>query len=346
MNVAFYISGHGLGHAVRQIEVMHALRRRAPDVRIVIRTSAPEWLFQRSAPAGAVFEPAEVDTGAVQRSSLEIDELATAREAARFYGSFDTRVDDEAYAIRQMHADVVVGDIPPLASAAAARAEVPSMAIGNFTWDWIYSIYESFPANAPGVMEIIRGAYAHAGVALRLPLHGGFDAMTAVTRDIPFIARRSSRDRGEVRRLLNVPDDRPAILVSFGDYGHDIPLDPVRAAFTLVTPPRVPSGVAYEDIVAACDVVLSKPGYGIVSDCIAHGVPLLYTSRGRFAEYDVFVREMPRYLRCRFISQEDLRAGRWYDAIASLLAQPTPPSEPPRLDGADVAADVIAANVK
>ena len=61
-------------------------------------------------------------------------------------------------------------------------------------------------------------------------------------------------------------------------------------------------------------MVISKPGYGIVSECIANGAALLYTSRGRFMEYDVFVAEMPRVLRCREISQEDLFAGRWADA--------------------------------
>ena len=43
---------------------------------------------------------------------------------------------------------------------------------------------------------------------------------------------------------------------------------------------------------AAADVVVSKPGYGIVSECIVNGAALLYTSRGRFAEYDVFVEEI------------------------------------------------------
>ena len=38
--------------------------------------------------------------------------------------------------------------------------------------------------------------------ALRLPLHGGFEPMAAVTRDIPFIARRSSRDPADTRRAL------------------------------------------------------------------------------------------------------------------------------------------------
>jgi L-arabinokinase len=93
-------------------------------------------------------------------------------------------------------------------------------------------------------------------------------------------------------------------------------------------------------MVAAADVVLGKPGYGTVSECIAHNTALLYTSRGHFVEYDVFVREMPRMLRCRHISQDDLRAGRWSDAIDALLRQPEPPERPPT-NGAEIAATEI-----
>ena len=49
---------------------------------------------------------------------------------------------------------------------------------------------------------------------------------------------------------------------------------------------------------------------------------------------------MPRILRSRYISQEDLLAGRWADGIDALLAQPPPP-ERPAVNGADVAADQI-----
>jgi hypothetical protein len=68
---------------------------------------------------------------------------------------------------------------------------------------------------------------------------------------------------------------------------------------------------------------------------------MLYTSRGRFAEYDVLVSEMPRYLRCRFIGPEDLRAGRWREALDDLTAQPRP-TEEPRTDGAGAVAGMIA----
>ena len=59
------------------------------------------------------------------------------------------------------------------------------------------------------------------------------------------------------------------------------------------------AGVRYEDLVRAVDVVISKPGYGIISECVANDTALLYTSRGDFIEYDVFVAEMPRVLQSR-----------------------------------------------
>jgi L-arabinokinase len=342
VRLIFYISSHGLGHAARQIEVMRALAARAPDARIVVRTSAARWLFERTAPDGIELEDAEVDTGMAQIDSLRIDERATVEAAARFYADFDRRADAEAARLAGLGADLVVGDIPPLAFAAAARAGVPSMAIGNFTWDWIYAPLDAFARDALHVIPTIAAAYAQADAALRLPLHGGFEPMRAVVRDIPFIARRSTRDRAETRRLLGIPSDRPAAIASFGGYGVDLPLDRIARCglFTLVDADFATldaHGLRYQDVVAAVDVVVSKPGYGIVSECVANGAALLYTSRGRFVEYDVFVAGMPRVLRCRFLPQDDLLAGRWADAIDALLTQPPPP-ERPRVDGADVAA--------
>ena len=110
----------------------------------------------------------ETDTGVAQIDSLRIDEDETARQAARFYSTFDARVDTEAAALRALGASIVVGDIAPLAFASAARAGVPSAALGNFTWDWIYAGYPGFQRLAPGVLEIIRDSYATATLALRL----------------------------------------------------------------------------------------------------------------------------------------------------------------------------------
>src|SRR5204863_361743 len=104
---------------------------------------------------------------------------------------------------------LVVGDIPPLAFAAAARAGVKALALGNFTWDWIYGNYPAFEALAPDVVPTMRAAYAAATRALRLPFHGGFEPMAAVTGDIPLIAQEdllAGDWAGAISALLAQPD--------------------------------------------------------------------------------------------------------------------------------------------
>ncbi len=87
-------------------------------------------------------------------------------------------------------------------------------------------------------------------------------------------------------------------------------------------------GLKYEDLIAAADAVVGKPGYGIVSECVANGAAFLYAPRSRFAEQDVFEREMPGLLRCRRIEKDDLLDGRWREPIEALLAQPPAPTVP------------------
>ena len=362
MTIVFYVSGHGFGHASRDIELSTALTERCPDLRIRFRTAAPRWLFDVAASGHVDVDSFEADTGVVQVDSLRIDEEETVRRAAAFYARFEERAAIEATWLRASGAKLVAADIPPLAFAAAARAGLPAVAIGNFTWDWIYEGYERFRREARGVIDEIRRANASATVALRLPLHGGFQGMAV--RDIPFIARRSKRDRHETRTTLGIPGDRPVVLASFGGYGATLPVEHVAAESRLtVIETRVEHveashhasangrlirfgehelydrGFRYEDLVAAADVVVTKPGYGIVSECIANDTALLYTSRGRFVEYDVFVREMPQLLRCRYLPQEELLAGRGNEAVTAGLASAAPAK--PRVDGAAVAASEI-----
>jgi hypothetical protein len=365
VTIVFYISGHGLGHASREIEVINSVTGRRPDIRIVVRTTAPRWFLDNAARGPIELQEVEVDTGVVQVDSLRLDEDETALRAARFYASFEARVEAEAHVLAELDASVVVGDVPPLAFAAAARARVQSVALANFTWDWIYGAHPRFEQLAPGVIGVIRRAYARTTRALRLPLHGGFEPMTDVIEDIPLVARRAKHGREAVRRALDIGDDAVVVLASFGGYGLRLPYREIArvSRFTLVVtshetgPEDSPADgplrryaneelaardLRYPDLVAAADAVISKPGYGIVSECIVNGTALLYTARGRFVEHEMLVAEMPRLLRCRYIAQEDLLTGVWDDAVDALLRQPPPPERVPA-NGAEVAADAIIA---
>jgi L-arabinokinase len=297
----------------------------------------------------------------VQASSVTHDDAATVREAAAFYARFDERIAEEVAALPPEDIRLIVGDIPPLAFEVADRLGVPSIAIGNFTWDWIYETQAGFDA-LPWLVPRLREAYRKATRALELPFAGGFEVFPSV-RKMPLVARRPTRSRLETRRHFGVPADRPAALLSFGGYGlpsldlasldcrdHWTVITTDRITPNLSTPPRhvvflaedafLTAGVRYEDLVAAADVVITKPGYGIVAECIAAQTPMLYTSRGDFREYELLVREMQKYLRCRFISQPELFEGRWQDALDAVMARPAPP-QTIATDGADVVAREI-----
>jgi len=100
------------------------------------------------------------------------------------------------------------------------------------------------------------------------------------------------------------------------------------------------AGLSYPDLVRASDVVITKPGYGILSECIANRTRMVYTSRGNFREYDVLVRGARKYLPSLFIPQEKLKAGDLEETLDQVLALPDDyPALP--LNGAEVAAKII-----
>lgn len=351
--VVFYISGHGFGHASRTIEVINSLLAERDDLRIVVRTSADQWLFDRTvrAPRPNAFEHnhVEVDTGVVQIDSLHLDERATIRAAREFLQSFEARVEREAGFLKARRAVLVVADVPPLGIAAAVAAGIPAVVQGNFTWDWIYSAYPE----SEDTVAACGAAYARADLALRLPMHGGFGTIAKIA-DLPFVARRSRRDPGQTRAVMGLPAAQPLVLVSFGGFGlRRIDEAAVKRLDDYVVlmsgvnfdeQAMYAAGLRYEDIVRAVDVVVSKPGYGIIAECIANDTALLYTSRGHFAEYDVLTAAMPRFLRTAYIDHDDLFGGRWQTHLDNLMAA-SGPREKPAVNGAEIAAARLVAMI-
>lgn len=273
-----------------------------------------------------------------------------------FFGSFDDRVEGEAAILRQAGVEVVLGDVPPLAFEAARRAGVPGVAVANFGWDWIYEGWED-PRFGPYI-ERIREAYGAADLLLRLPFSPtekeGFSAFTRVA-PVPLITRQPTRTRTRVRREIGVPDDARLVLLSFGGFdaeGLDLQALGRWPGYCFVATPlkgggaSVPSNVLvlpgsqldYVSLLAACDAVVTKPGYGIVVDALVARVPVLYTDRGAFREYPVLVHALETLGRARHVPRDHVRAGELGPHLDALLAVSTPWVEM-RGDGARVIAD-------
>ncbi|HZT07623.1 MAG TPA: hypothetical protein VFC51_11375 [Chloroflexota bacterium] len=339
-----YTSGHGFGHGARTGQMLRAVQRLAPACPIMVRTATPSWLYPSTAECVRV----QTDVGIVQVDSLTpcIDE--TVDRALAFERARPGLATAECEALAGLQPRLVVSDIPPLAFDVASTLGVPSVAIGNFNWSWIY---RNMGSDRPEIAEIVASierSEQRADLLLRLPMH---DEMRAFRRieDAPLIAHISDADRDVTRQKITRADARPLALVSFGGMGlRSLDLSALantpEAIFVLTSEPasRPPDNVVvctddripYHDVLAACDVVIMKPGYGTVADCLANRVPMVYSTRPGFAEEQILVPAMHAMGRAVFVSNDDLFAGRLGPAIQEAIHLTTPWEPVPR-DGAD-----------
>jgi L-arabinokinase len=347
-----YVTGHGFGHATRTAEVLREVHSLAPATEIRVVTSAPARLFHGALGAQVHVRAAACDVGLAQHDALTIDERGTLARWREFAAVWPARVGEEARWLRAVGARVVLADVPPLAFAAAREAGVPALALANFSWDEVYAhLARRHPALGEAAAQAAE-AYRAASLLLELPFALEMPAFARRER-IPLVARRPRVGRAEARRRLRL-GGRPAVLLTFGGLGLPgfrgqvlaglpefdfLVSEPVRSGPAHVRPLAADVGelgLGYEDVVGAVDVVVTKPGYGIVSDAIAARTRLVYTERGDFPEYAVLVREMGRYLPAVHVTNGDLWAGRLRGPLEDALARPFPPEAD--LSGALVAA--------
>ncbi len=356
--IIFYISGHGFGHSSRMSVIINELIRHEPEREIIVRTSAPEWFFREQISGGLSFHTLECDIGVIQSDSLNLDPQASLKAYSDFLSGREQLIRDELRFIREADPQLIVGDIPPLAFAVAKASGIPSLAVGNFCWDWIYEPYVERYPEYRNIISSIRDDYRKSDLLLRLPFAGEMNAFPKI-RDIPLIARKAEHAPMEVRSLLGIPGDLPLIILSFGGFwlGEDyyrklsrikgcIWLASERMGFDLPSIMNVSReelanlGLGYPDLIGAADVVVTKPGYGILSECVANRTRMLYTSRGEFREYPILVEGVKQHLPSAFISQEKLKNGDFADELFQLLAKPDTFIQLP-INGAETAAGII-----
>jgi hypothetical protein len=113
-------------------------------------------------------------------------------------------------------------------------------------------------------------------------------------RPVAPIARRGQRRRRELIDALGCGNDTVLALVTLGGIrnGADLLRLPHRPGVVwLRDGPAAPnmtsiSGLAFSfiDVLASCDVVVTKTGYGTLVEAACHGVPALYVARPDWPE--------------------------------------------------------------
>jgi hypothetical protein len=336
--LAYYISAHGYGHGVRSADIIRAFADRCPDVPIVVVSDLPQaFLLNRLAGARVIYRPGSFDLGMVQVDSIQVDVDATLARVSALCGRWDALVGEEARFLEANQVGLVVADIPAIPLAAAASAGLPRLAVGNFGWDWIYEAYRARnPSWAPVIAAFERG-YSCADLLLRLPFHEEMTAFPKI-QDIPLVGGPGRERREEMAALTGSDSQKTWVLLSFTTLAWDnealaavektagcefftvLPLAWDVRNIHAVDRERMP----FRDILASVDAVISKPGYGILADCIVNRKPLIFAERSDFSEYAILEDGIRRYLRNVHIPAAMLYSGNLLSGLDRLREAPEP----------------------
>jgi len=343
------VSGHGYGHFAQVAPVLNALHAAVPGLRLTLRTPLPrEYLASRLAMPFA-WQPAEDDIGMVQRDALEVDVPASMARYRTLHGEWEERVQRVAGELAAVRPDLVLADVPYLTLAAAGRAGIPALAMCCLNWLDIFRHYGGGEPMAGTILAQMREAYASAALFLRTEPAMPMPELGNV-RDIGVVAAAAGSRRGALEAAGRVGPGESLLLVAMGGIAHRLPVErwPQQAGLRYLLPGAwnirredtiviEETGLTFSELLASCDAVLTKPGYGTFTEAAVNGIPVLYVARRDWPEQPWLIAWLARHGRCSEVSADALARGAFLDAVRELAQGGRPPA---------VAADGVAMAVE
>ncbi|KAA3477833.1 L-arabinokinase-like [Gossypium australe] len=350
---AYYVTGHGFGHATRVVEVVRNLIAAGHDVHVV--TGAPDFVYTSEIQSPRLFlRKLVLDCGAVQADALTVDRLASLQK----YSETAVRPRDSILAtevewLHSIKADLVVSDVVPVACRAAAEAGIRSVCVTNFSWDFIYAEYVMAAGyHHRSIVWQIAEDYSHCEFLIRLPGYCPMPAFRDVI-DVPLVVRRLHKSRKEVRKELRIGEDVKLVILNFGGQpaGWKLKEDYLPSGWlclvcgasdTQELPPnflKLPKDAYTPDLIAASDCMLGKIGYGTVSEALAYKLPFVFVRRDYFNE-EPFLRNMLEFYQSGVeMIRRDLLTGHWKPYLERAIS--LKPCYEGGINGGEVAAHIL-----
>ncbi len=349
--LCYYITGHGFGHAIRTTQILKAL---PADLPLMLKTTAPERVFREELPRREFeYIRAEYDCGCLQSDSVHVLRRETLTRYAEIARRNESHLADEVAFLQERGVRCVASDIPSFPLKAAHIAGIPSVAVANFTWHDIYSEYVETPEDA-ALLAQMAAEYAEATLACLTPLSvPTVGDVFPRSQRVPLVARRGQNVWEVLTDTLGIPGGKQIALLYLGGWGMDIDFASLErwTDWVFLTDAPLPIPVAnarafdpkvlrYADVAASVDAVVSKAGYGTLTECIANSVPLIYLPRHGFVEHEALVLGMKEWGGGVEISERAFYAGDWGDALARTRSARLNP-EAFATNGADVIARIL-----
>ncbi len=333
MHLLTAITSHGYGHAAQVAPVLNALRELCPQLHLTVLSSLPEAFLRERIQGSFEHIDEAPDFGLVMHSALAIDLDASAVAYRDLHETWSEKVTQTAHRLKQLAPDLILADVPYLTLAAAESAGIPAVALCSLNWADIYRHYFDRRPEAAQVLDEMEAAYRSARIFLcpqpSMPMPF-LDNRRVIS---PIAVRREGR-RAALCRQLGVDENQLLVLVAPGGVKTRFPMDDwpagqgihwlVSAEWCInhvdVSGYEQQDGFSFTDLVASCDAVLGKCGYGTVAECVTNGTPLLYIPRPDWPEEQTLLDWLRAHHAALEIACTYLENGDFRDIIPQLRA--------------------------
>jgi hypothetical protein len=220
-------------------------------------------------------------------------------------------------------------------------------------WADIYQHYCAGDTASQMIHEQMLDAYNSAECFLKVQ-----PAMTmpdlSITRSFQPIARIGQSQRPLIAAQSSLRDGEKLVLLAMGGMEFRLPVQdwPHLPGVRWIVPQAWgitrDDTTAFEslhhpfaDVLASCDAVITKPGYGTFTEAACAGVPLLYVTRRDWPEEPYLVQWLQQNAACLEVERGALRAGELGNVLQQLWALPRPP-KPDATGAVEVAQFLLA----
>lgn len=351
MRLLVAISHHGLGHLAQAAPVLNALHAARQDLSFTVWSGVtrPALAARIHAPFQHRHEPADV--GLAMHDAVRVDPAASRDAYLDFHRNWDARVAQEADWLRTQDIGGILADAACLPLAAAAHAGIPGIGLCSLNW---VDIAGAYLADQPGMAQVLDQmtvAYRSARAFLRATPAMPMDWLEN-SEALPPIAARGIARGDELRARLGLGAEERLVLIGFGGIGYQAsrPLPKLTGMRWLVPDgwidaasdtradliPFARAGLPFLDLLASCDTLVTKVGYGSFVEAAAAGIPVLYIDRPDWPETPFLVDWLHAHARAAAIDETRLFDPEIGALLATIQAAPSMPEV--AVDGAAAAA--------
>ena len=282
MKILYYITDHGLGHATRSVALIRELEKH--DIKLVIRNNDAHNFLKKSLPKIKIIT-GQTDLIPImdKENATMINYSKTKKNIRNWIKTLPAIIDRESQIIKKEKPNLIMSDISISPILAARKNNIKSIAISNFIWNETLDM----PLKD---QNILKDGYSQADLIMKLPFGSPIDLQNK--KNFGLLVRKLTEKKSVIRKNMGIKKNEKLVTISLGGLSNYsfTPANNIKildiSNYKNSNNLKKINFIEGQNIINASDLVITKCGYGFISECLAYGTKFRYVLNSSHTETD------------------------------------------------------------